>query len=161
MSNDDPERDEMGKSSFTSRKRKAKASEKKSRKGKSKGVSKRSTTDDLEVNPLEALDSSNADSPDPELFTETTGPGPIPSELKDIPEIRPLDFDTERVNVRNLWPSRIIVRNTPSGEAYDFDQAGRILSVRNIDVQHLLNFNRNGTRGCCGSSDVKRKFEIV
>lgn len=160
MANDDPERDEMGKSSFTSRRRKATASGKKSRKGKDKGVSKRKATDDLEVNPLETLD-SNADSPDPQLFTETTGPGPIPSELKDIPEIRPLDFDTERVNVRNLWPSRMIVRNTPSGEVYDFDQAGRALSVRNIDVQHLLSFNRNGARGCCGSSDEKRKFEIV
>ena len=159
MANDDPERDEMGKSSFASRKRKATASEKKSRKGKGKGkgVSGRNAT---EVNPLQALD-SNADSPDPELFTETTGPGPIPSELKNIPEIRPLDFDTERVNVRNLWPSRIIVRNTPSGEAYNFDEAGRILSVRNIDVQYLLNFNSNGTRGCCGSSGEKRKFEIV
>ena len=155
MANDDPKRDLEGKSSFTSRKRKDKASTKSSRKGKRVSV-----RDKSEVNLLDALD-SNADSPDPKLFTETTGPGPIPSELKNIPEIRPLDFDTERVNVRNLWPSRIIVRNTPSGEAYNFDEAGRILSVRNIDVQYLLNFNSNGTRGCCGSSGEKRKFEIV
>lgn len=158
MANDDPERDEMGKSSFTSRKRKAKPSERKSRKGK-KGVSGRNAIDDLEVNPVDALD-SNADGPDPELFTETTGPGPIPLELQNIPEIRPLDFDTERVNVRYLWPSRMIVRNTPSGETYEFFETGKVLSVRIEDVQYLLDFNRNDARGCCGSNGEKRKFEL-
>jgi len=126
-----------------------------SKRRENKGVSKH------EVNPLISR-KSNTDGRGSQLSTETTGSGPIPSALKTMSE-NPLslDMDSERVNVRNLWPSRMIVRNTPSGESYDFNDAGKVLSVRSIDLQHLLDFNRSGPRGCCGSNGERRKFEVA
>lgn len=149
MTNDDLQRDETVEESV-SRKR---------RSGRPKGKSARKSVSKRKAEEVKPLKTSDEDAPSPES-TETLGLGSIPSTSEEVPEIQ-LGESIERVNVRSLWPSRMIIKNAPSGEIYDFLEAGKTLSVRSKDVQHLLNANRSGTRGCCGSSDEKRKFELA
>ncbi|MHA2135895.1 MAG: hypothetical protein ACW99J_18715 [Candidatus Thorarchaeota archaeon] len=150
---DEPKRDEEEEVKSTRNKR----GRGRSKAAKSKSVSGRKATSEPEVKPVDALESIE-DFPDPESFAETTGSGVIPP----APEREPgFVGDTERVIVRSAWPSRLIVTNTPSGEVYEFEQAGTLLSVNAADVQYLLSQNRTNARGCCGSGHDKIKFELA
>ena len=154
-SDDEPERDEMAEEEVkpTPRKR----SRSKSRRAtKSEGVSGEIATSVPEVKPVDTLELKE-DYPGLESFAETTGSGSIPP----VPPVPELVGDVERVIVRSAWPSRLIVADSPSGEIYDFDGAGALLSVNAADVQHLLSHNRTNARGCCGGGHDKIKFELA
>ncbi len=157
---DEPKRDEAAVEEVIVRedpKKRSRSKPKRKRATKSEGVSMRRATVAVEVKPEDTLKSIE-DIPDLESFAETTGSGTIPPAIKPLPE---LVGDAGRVIVRSAWPSRLIVANTPSGEVYDFMQAGTYLSVNAADVQHLLSQNRTNTRGCCGSGHDKIKFELA
>lgn len=65
-----------------------------------------------------------------------------------------------RVNARSLWPARLIVRGTPSGEEYDFPNAGALVSVNSVDVEFLMSKNKAGEQGCCGGGP-RNYFELA
>lgn len=64
------------------------------------------------------------------------------------------------VKIRCVYSTRVVVRDTPSGQVYDF-QPGQVLTVRAEDKTFLLAKVRKA-RGCCGSSaQARRYFEEV
>jgi hypothetical protein len=66
-----------------------------------------------------------------------------------------------RVNVRSLWPARLIIREgVPSGEVYEWPNAGALVSVNSEDVGFLMSKNKTGEEGCCGGGP-RNYFEIV
>lgn len=152
---DEPKRDEAAEEVKSTRKKRSRS---KSKATKSEGVSMRRATVAVEVKPEETLKSIE-DYPDLEPLAEASGSGAIPP-APELPEPE-IVGDAGRVIVRSAWPSRLIVANTPSGEVYDFIEAGVHLSVNAADVQHLLSQNRTNTRGCCGSGHNKIKFELA
>lgn len=82
-------------------------------------------------------------------------PAPIPSAEaeKEVKE--------EQYLIRHLWPSRRVVRGTPSGEVYTFEGAGDVKLVNASDLDYLFSANRNDARGCCGSRGRQIIFELA
>jgi hypothetical protein len=158
--NDEPKRDEAAEEEVIVRedpKKRSRSKPKLRRTTKSEGVFGEIATSVPEVKPMDTLEIKE-DIPDLESLAEATGLGVIPPAIKPLPEFV---GDAGRVIVRSAWPSRLIVANAPSGEVYDFVEAGTYLSVNAADVQHLLSQNRTKTRGCCGGGHNKIKFELA
>lgn len=86
---------------------------------------------------------------------------PVAAEVAE-PTVEALSFAVSqtRVNVRSLWPARLIVRGTPSGEEYDFPNAGALVSVNSVDVGFLMSKNKTGEQGCCGGGP-RNYFELL
>ena len=71
----------------------------------------------------------------------------------------------DRIRVQSLWPSRLIIRGTPSGEEYVWPNSGAIEAVNPVDVGYLMSKNRGTTpsdgRGCCGGDGTRIYFQLV
>lgn len=71
----------------------------------------------------------------------------------------------DRISIQSLWPARLIVRDTPSGEEYVWANAGAIEAVNLADVEFLLSKNRGDVpsdrRGCCGGDGTRIYFALV
>lgn len=65
----------------------------------------------------------------------------------------------DRVPVTSMWPSRLIVTNTPSGERYEWPRAGSTVWVLSADLPFLEQKNRD-VRACCGSETKRRYFDL-
>ena len=72
----------------------------------------------------------------------------------------PLEVSQNRVNVRSLWPARLIVRGAPSDEVYEWPNAGALVSVNSVDVGFLLSKNKAAEVGCCGGGP-RNYFELA
>jgi hypothetical protein len=59
-------------------------------------------------------------------------------------------FATSSVPVVSLWPSLLILSDTPSGEEYRWAHGGVTVHVRPEDVEYLRGHNHGGETGCCG-----------
>lgn len=71
----------------------------------------------------------------------------------------------DRISIQSLWPARLIVRDTPSGEEYVWANAGAIETVNLADVEFLLSKNRGDVpsdrRGCCGGDGTRIYFALA
>ncbi len=71
----------------------------------------------------------------------------------------------DRIKVQSLWPARMIVRNTPSGEEYVWAKAGALVAVNPVDVDFLMSKNKGTVpsdgRGCCGGDGTRIYFQLV
>lgn len=61
------------------------------------------------------------------------------------------------VSIRSLYPGRLTVAGSYSGDTYVFPQAGAEVKVDPLDVEVLLNKRRGG---CCGGQPYAL-FELV
>ena len=71
----------------------------------------------------------------------------------------------DRIRVQSLWPARLIIRGTPSGEAYVWAKAGAIETVNPVDVDFLMSRNRGKVpsdgRGCCGGDGDRIYLQLA
>lgn len=71
----------------------------------------------------------------------------------------------DRISVQSLWPARLVIRGTPSGEEYVWAKAGALEAVNPVDVDFLLSKNQGKVpsdgRGCCGGDGVRIYFQLV
>jgi len=71
----------------------------------------------------------------------------------------------DRIRVQSLWPARLIVRGTPSGETYVWANSGAIEAVNPADVGFLMSKNRGKSpsdgRGCCGGDGTRIYFQLI
>lgn len=71
----------------------------------------------------------------------------------------------DRISIQSLWPARLIVRDTPSGEEYVWANAGAIETVNLADVEFLLSKNRGDVpsdkKGCCGGDGTRIYFALA
>lgn len=71
----------------------------------------------------------------------------------------------DRISIQSLWPARLIVRDTPSGEEYVWANAGAIEAVNLADVEFLMSKNRGDVpsdkKGCCGGDGTRIYFALV
>lgn len=74
------------------------------------------------------------------------------------PEPESEELDGE-VMVTCLRPSRVIVKNAPSGTLYVWPKAGSTIAVKVEDIPFLAEKNHKA-RACCGSSGERRYFDI-
>ena len=57
-------------------------------------------------------------------------------------------------SLRNIYSTRMVVRNAPSGKVYNFDK-GEVQTVDPLDVDFLLGLERKqGGRSCCGGANA-------
>jgi hypothetical protein len=63
------------------------------------------------------------------------------------------ESDTNRINLKLTYPVRYIHNSTITGERYEWNGAGSVVSVHADDVANLLaKYRKNG---CCGASPQK------
>jgi hypothetical protein len=75
------------------------------------------------------------------------------------PEPESEELDGEVVMVTCLRPSRLIVKNAPSGTLYVWPEAGSTIAVKIEDIPFLAEKNHKA-HACCGSSGERRYFDI-
>lgn len=88
--------------------------------------------------------------------------------LKTVESVEPIlaevtpESKISLVAVRSIYPAHLKYRGAVSGQGYEWMKAGDIASVRQEDVQSLLDKRIGGT-GCCGAyrPDGTRLFELV
>lgn len=64
------------------------------------------------------------------------------------------------MTIRSLWPARIKV-TAPSGNVYEWFNAGAQVNVAMEDVQSVMEKNRTTGRACCGDSGERIYFELT
>ena len=70
-------------------------------------------------------------------------------------QVKPLEAvsDTNKTNLKLTYPVRYIYNSTITGERYEWNGAGSVVSVHADDVATLLGkYKKNG---CCGASPQK------
>lgn len=71
----------------------------------------------------------------------------------------------DRIRMQSLWPARLVVRGTPSGETYVWANSGAIEAVNPADVGFLMSKNRGESpsdgRGCCGGDGTRIYFQLI
>lgn len=64
------------------------------------------------------------------------------------------------VRIKNIYSTRVVVRDAPSGQVYDF-QPGQVLPVKAEDKTFLLAMVRKASACCGNSASARRYFEEV
>lgn len=64
------------------------------------------------------------------------------------------------ITIRSLWPARLKV-TAPSGNVYEWGDAGSQVNVAMDDVEFVMGKNRNAGRACCGDSGDRIYFELT
>ena len=71
----------------------------------------------------------------------------------------------DRISVQSLWPARLVIRGTPSGEEYVWAKSGALEAVNPVDVDFLMSKNRGKVpsdgRGCCGGDGTRTYFQLA
>lgn len=93
---------------------------------------------------------------------------PVDEAMVEPAEVAPLasmSVTGDRIKVQSLWPARLIVRGTPSGEVYVWANSGAVETVNPVDVDFLLSKNRGKVpsdgRGCCGGDGTRIYLQLV
>ncbi len=93
---------------------------------------------------------------------------PVDEAKEEPAEVAPLasmSVAGDRIKVQSLWPARLVVRGTPSGEEYVWPKAGAIETVNPADVDFLMSKNRGKVpsdgRGCCGGDGIRIYLALV
>lgn len=96
------------------------------------------------------------------------GVKPVDEAKAEPAEVAPLasmSVAGDRIKVQSLWPARLVVRGTPSGEEYVWANAGAIEAVNPADVGFLMSRNRGDVpsdgRGCCGGEGTRIYLALV
>lgn len=84
-----------------------------------------------------------------------------PNVLKhEVAEQKTSTYNYDVKNVQSLVEARIIYTGNITGNVYEWPKAGFIVPVDSRDVPELLS-KRIGSRGCCGSQDGNKIFELI
>lgn len=76
------------------------------------------------------------------------------------PDIPISNAPAGKTAITSLWPGTLIMRGTPSGATYRWEEAGATVLVANQDVEFLMSKNRGEKRACCGSGNSRTYFQI-
>jgi len=87
------------------------------------------------------------------------------AEPSEVAPLASMSVAGDRIKVQSLWPARLVVRGTPSGEEYVWANAGAIEAVNPADVGFLMSKNRGKVpsdgRGCCGGDGTRIYLALV
>jgi len=87
------------------------------------------------------------------------------AEPAEVAPLASMSVAGDRIKVQSLWPARLVVRGTPSGEEYVWPKAGAIETVNPADVDFLMSKNRGKVpsdgRGCCGGEGTRIYLALV
>jgi len=87
------------------------------------------------------------------------------AEPAEVAPLASMSVAGDRIKVQSLWPARLVVRGTPSGEEYVWPKAGAIEAVNPADVDFLMSKNRGKVpsdgRGCCGGEGTRIYLALV